>query len=202
MKDIRKKAAALLAVLMLCSVLPVCAAGPAFADVPGGSWFAAPVQWAVAQEITNGTSATTFSPNTTCTKAQVLTFLWRAFGSPDPTPAQPFTDISGGTFYYKAALWAYENGMVDAGAFQPNAPCTRSMAVTYLWKAAGRPAAAADTGFTDVPADCAQAVAWAVARGVTNGMSETTFAPAVTCTRAQIVTFLYRDLGDRLDIIL
>lgn len=202
MRSIQRSAAALLAVLLLCGALPVCAAGPAFTDVPDGSWFAAPVQWAVEQEITNGTSATTFSPNETCTKAQVLTFLWRAFGSEDPAPARPFTDISGGTFYYKAALWAYENGMVDAGSFQPNAPCTRSMAVTYLWRAAGSPAVAADTAFTDVPADCAQAVAWAVAHGVTNGMSETSFAPGLTCTRAQIVAFLYRDLGDRLDIIL
>ena len=167
-----------------------------FTDVNTGDWFADPVLWAVEKGVTSGTSATTFSPNQNCTVAQILTFLWRANGSPKPTGNNPFPDVTDGDWYADAAAWAYEKGMVSGGAFGGNAPCTRSMAVTYMWKAAGGPSAKT-ASFTDVPAgaDYANAVAWAVEQGVTAGTSDTTFSPAQVCTRGQIVTFLYRGLA-------
>ena len=167
-----------------------------FTDVKTGDWFAEPVKWAVEKNITAGTSATTFSPNTDCSVAQILTFLWRANGSPKPTTANPFSDVKSGDYYADAAAWAYEKGMVSGTTFGGNTPCTRSMAVTYMWKAAGSPSAEA-ASFTDVPAnaDYAQAVAWAVEQGVTAGTSATTFSPDSICTRGQIVTFLYRGLA-------
>lgn len=187
------------AVLLLTNAMSVSvsasASNPGFTDVPSGCWYEEPVAWAIEQEITNGTGPNTFSPGNTCTKAQVLTFLWRACGSPDSTGINPYQDIAGGTYYYKAALWAYENGMVGGGLFQPDKPCTRSMAVTYMWKQAGRPEASTKLNFSDVAADAGytQAVAWALETGITNGISDTTFSPESTCTRAQIITFLHRD---------
>lgn len=168
-----------------------------FTDVKTGDYFADPVLWAVEKKITAGTSKTTFSPNENCSVAQILTFLWRANGSPKPTGSNPFTDVKSGDYYADAAVWAYEKGMVSGSTFGGNTPCTRSMAVTYMWKAAGSPAASYDGKFGDVPAnaDYAQAVAWALANGVTSGTSETAFSPASTCTRGQIVTFLYRGLA-------
>ena len=167
-----------------------------FSDVKTGDYFAEPVLWAVEKGITAGTSATTFSPNTDCSVAQILTFLWRANGSPKPTTANPFSDVKSGDYYADAAAWAYEKGMVSGTTFGGNTPCTRSMAVTYMWKAAGSPSAEA-ASFTDVPAnaDYAQAVAWAVEQGVTAGTSATTFSPDSICTCGQIVTFLYRGLA-------
>lgn len=164
-----------------------------FTDVPAASPYAAPIAWAVSGGITDGTSPTTFSPDSTCSQAQILTFLWRAKGSPEPQGTMELQGVSAGQYYYKPSLWAAEQGLLAEGDYYPDAPCTRAMAVTYLWKLAGSPAAAA-AGFADVPAnaDYAQAVAWAVASGVTNGTSATTFAPGGTCTRGQIVTFLYR----------
>lgn len=166
-----------------------------FTDVGPGDWFYGPVQWAVENGITTGTSATAFSPNATCTTAQILTFLWRANGSPEPVSDGSFRDVSSSDYFYKAALWAKENGLVSGNTFNGSAPCTRSATVTYLWKLAGRPAASG-SAFTDVPADAdyAQAVAWAVEDGLTSGTSQTTFSPDATCTRGQIVTFLYRDM--------
>ena len=167
-----------------------------FGDVKGSDYFANPVLWAVEKGITAGTSATTFSPNQNCTVAQILTFLWRANGSPKPTGNNPFSDVKSGDYYADAATWAYEKGMVSGGIFGGNTPCTRSMAVTYMWKAAGSPSAK-EAGFTDVlvGAEYAQAVAWAVEQGVTAGTSATTFSPDSVCTRGQIVTFLYRGLA-------
>lgn len=164
-----------------------------FTDVKTGDYFAEPVKWAVEKKITAGTSATTFSPNQNCTTAQILTFLWRANGSPKPTKSNPFTDVKSGDYYAEAAAWAYEKGMVSGSTFGGNAPCTRSMAVTYMWKAAGSPNAKASS-FTDVPAnaDYAQAVAWAVEQDITSGTGNGQFSPNSTCTRGQIVTFLYR----------
>ena len=149
--------------------------------------------WAVEKEITSGTSATTFSPNEDCTTAQILTFLWRANGSPKPAVSNPFSDISSGDYYADAAVWAYEKGMVYGTAFGGDTLCTRSMAVTYMWKAAGSPNAG-KSDFTDVSAnaDYAQAVAWAVEQEVTSGTTATAFSPNDICTRGQIVTFLYR----------
>lgn len=159
---------------------------PLFTDVPATEYYAKPVAWAVEQGITNGTSATTFSPNSTCTQGHILTFLWRAQDEPAPAGA-----VSGTEYYAKAMQWAKEQGLIGAN-LSPSAPCTRADVVTYLWKLAGSPNAKT-SNFTDVPASCSQAVAWAVEKGVTNGTSATTFSPDSICTRGQIVTFLYRD---------
>ena len=271
-----------------------------FTDVKLSDYFSDPVAWAVSNNITAGTSATTFSPNENCTVAQIVSFLWRAYGSPKSNRNNLFSDVKESDYYYNAALWAYEKGMVTGGTFGGNRPCTRSMAVTYIWQAAGISATApadfditdkgllaeyygsssdvvipsnvtaislywykqdsdkltsvtipssvtliersafafcrnltdvyyegseaqwkainaerpdeellkatihynskmpgVDTGFTDVPAtvDYAPAVAWAVENGVTAGTSATTFSPDSVCTRAQIVSFLYRALA-------
>lgn len=168
-----------------------------FKDVKSTDYFADAVAWAVSQKITAGTSADTFSPNSTCTTAQILTFLWRAKGSPEPTSkTNTFTDIKESDYFYKAALWAKENNIIskDSTVFNGNTPCTRSMAVLYIWRSAGFPAAEKTSSFTDVAATTlyAPAVDWAVEAGVTSGTSATTFSPDTTCTRAQIVTFLYR----------
>lgn len=174
-------------------------AGPSnsFTDVKSSDYFADAVQWAVEKNITSGTSATTFSPNSTCTNAQILAFLYRANGSPEPTISNPFADVKATDYYYKAALWAAEKGMVSGSTFGASTPCTRAATVEYIWKAAGSPAASYDGKFDDVPAsaDYAQAVAWALENGVTSGTSKTTFGPTSTCTRGQIVTFLYRAFG-------
>ena len=166
-----------------------------FSDVLESDYFAQPVLWAVERNITNGTSATTFSPNSPCTQAQILTFIWRAEGSPEPAGTVEAEGFDGTEYYYKAALWAAEQGMIE-GEFDPGTLCTRSMAVTYLWKQAGSPAVAATASFTDVPAGAAyaQAVAWALEKGITNGTSATTFGPDASCSRGQIMTFLYRAL--------
>ncbi len=159
-----------------------------FADVKSDAWYAAPVAWAVEQGITNGTSSTTFSPNDTCTRGQIITFLWRAAGSPEPREINAFSDVKTDLYYAKAIAWAKENGMASGGAFSPDAPCTREMAVEFMWKRAGSPAAA-PAGFSDVSSP---AVDWAVEQGITNGTGDATFSPGNTCTRAQIVTFLHR----------
>ena len=168
-----------------------------FSDVVKTDYFADSVLWAVDKGITAGTSKTTFSPNSTCTTAQILTFLWRSQGSPEPTSkTNTFTDIKESDYFYKAALWAKENNIVsrDSTVFNGNTPCTRSMAVLYIWRAAGFYAAEKHSNFTDVAATTiyAPAVDWAVEQGVTSGTSKTTFSPDTTCTCAQIVTFLYR----------
>lgn len=120
-----------------------------FTDVKSGDYYADAVKWAVDREITNGTSPTTFSPGQTCTTAQILTFLWRAMDCPEPYGLNPFGDVSGNDYYYKAALWSKENGLVEGNYFNPNTPCTRSMVVTYLWKLAGAPSTNSNS-FTDV----------------------------------------------------
>lgn len=170
--------------------------GTGFQDVPANAYYAAPVAWAVKQGITNGTGSNQFSPNQTCTNAQILTFLWRAYGESEPTIRNPFPDDIPLAFA-KAAIWAYENKMISGSTFDVNTPCTRAMAVTYMWLAAGSPTNVASASFTDVPpsANNAQAVAWAVANNITNGTSANQFSPNATCTRAQIVTFLYRLLA-------
>ena len=167
-----------------------------FTDVSANAYYADAVLWAVENGITSGTSATTFSPNNICTTAQILTFLWRANGSPAASGGNPFTDVSASAYYYQAARWAREKGLISGSAFNGDTPCTRAATVTYLWKLAGQPSAGA-SGFTDVPssASYAQAVAWAVQEGITSGTSASTFSPNNTCTRAQIVTFLYRDMA-------
>ena len=169
-----------------------------FNDVKPGDYFYDAVNWAVEKGITTGTSATTFSPNASCTRAQIVTFLWRASGSPDPkTASNPFTDVAANAYYCKAVLWAVENGITtgtSATTFSPNAPCTRAQGVTFLWRANGSKAASAAASFTDVASDAyyAPAVAWAAEQNVTGGVGNGLFSPDTTCTRAQNVSMLYR----------
>lgn len=168
-----------------------------FTDIKSTDYYADAVQWAVEKNITSGTSKTTFSPGATCNRAQILSFLWRASGSPEPTAANPFSDITSTDYFYKAALWAAEKGMVSGSSFGASTPCTRASTMEYMWKAAGSPAASYNGKFDDVStsADYAQAVAWAVENKITAGTSKTTFGPDSTCTRGQIVTFLHRAMG-------
>ncbi len=168
-----------------------------FTDVTTQDYFADPVVWAVENGVTAGTGPDTFGPHNTCTTAQIITFLWRAYGSPAPTVTAPFLDISGDDYYADAAAWAGEKEMISGDVFGGNAPATRAATMTYLWKLAGQPNAGA-AGFSDVPADAdyATAVDWAVEEGITAGTGEDTFSPDSICTRAQIVTFLYNALAD------
>ncbi|MCF2664081.1 S-layer homology domain-containing protein [Oscillibacter valericigenes] len=171
-----------------------------FTDVPKGSYYEKAVNWAVEQGITAGTTATTFSPNNPCTRAQAVTFLWRAAGSPAPeNSTMSFTDVAEGSYYHDAVLWAVENGITKGTsdtAFSPNATCTRAQIVTFLWRSQKSPASDSVNPFTDVAADAyyADAVLWAAENGVTSGTTATTFSPNNNCTRAQIVTFLWRSM--------
>lgn len=172
-----------------------------FTDVPAGAYYADAVKWAVAEGITSGTSPTTFSPNNGCTRAQMVTFLWRAAGCPEPeSDYEPFRDVPKDAYYRKAVLWAAGEGITSgtsATTFSPNATVTRAQTVTFLWRWEGEPEADQRSGFRDVPAGqyYSQAVSWAVEAGITNGTGTTTFSPGQTCTRAQIVTFLWRDMA-------
>ena len=174
-----------------------------FDDVKDDAQFYyAPVYWAVEQKITKGTSEKLFSPNDSCTRAQVVTFLWRAAGEPEPAETvNPFKDVDADAYYCKAVLWAVEKGVTkgtSADKFSPEKTCTRAQIVTFLYRANGTPEISRKSRpFTDVNAAqyYADAVAWAVENGVTKGMSDTAFAPDATCTRGQIVTFLYRANG-------
>ncbi len=170
------------------------AAAVSFDDVKSNAYYANAVKWAVDRKITAGTSKTTFSPDDTCTRAQILTFLWRAVGSPQAASENPFSDVNTGDYYYNAAVWASEQGMVSGNTFSANTPCTRASTVMYMWKYAGSPETAPSSQFTDVSSsnDYAQAVAWALSNGVTSGTSDTTFSPDAICSRGQIVTFLNR----------
>jgi len=165
-------------------------------DVNKSDYFAEAVEWALQRNITSGVSETEFAPNNTCTRAQILTFLWRAVRPSLSTIDNPYTDVNGGHYYYYPAMWAYENGMVSGNTFAADTPCTRASTVMYLWKNAGSPDVGTVSTFTDVPADAdyAKAVVWAVQNGITSGTSATTFSPETTCTRGQIVTFLNRAL--------
>ena len=169
-----------------------------FTDVPADAYFRDAVEWAVGDGITGGTSATTFSPNNVCTRAQAVTFLWRADGSPKPESSRsPFTDVKAGSYYYDAVLWAVEQGITSGTTpttFSPDATCTRGQIVTFLYHSWGDPEVETRASFRDVPAGAyyAEPVNWAADWGVTGGTSATTFSPNAFCTRAQIVTFLYR----------
>lgn len=164
-----------------------------FSDVMNDAWYANSVEWAVSKGITDGTGNNKFSPNQECTKAQIITFIWRAQGSPIPSIANPFIDVTDKDYYEKAAAWAYEKGMVDSSMFSGSTPCSRSMAVLFLCKNAGG-ISTSKVPFSDVSADSpyANAVSWAVEQDITSGTSSTTFSPDGICTRAQIVTFLKR----------
>lgn len=173
------------------------AAAVSFRDVNQSDYYYDAVQWAVEKGITEGTSATTFSPGASCTRAQMVTFLYRAAGSPAPkSTVNPFTDVSASDYYYNAVLWAIENGIttgVSADRFAPGATVSRAQTVTFLYRANGSPAANG-ASFSDVAADeyYANAVAWAVRSGITTGTGNGKFSPSADCTRGQIVTFLYR----------
>ena len=169
-----------------------------FVDVKEGAYYYDAVLWAVEQKITSGTSATTFSPDASCTRAQMVTFLWRAAGSPKVENGKnPFVDVKADAYYYDAVLWAVEKGVTSgtsATTFSPDATVTRGQTVTFLYRNAGSPEVSGTMPFTDVEADAyyAKAVQWAVQQKITTGTSETTFSPMSDCTRGQIVTFLYR----------
>lgn len=174
---------------------------PAFEDVDPNAYYADGVKWAVKNGVTNGTSATTFSPDASCTRAQAVTFLWRAAGSPEPETADmPFEDVDPNAYYAKAVLWAAENGITkgtgDGSTFSPDMEVTRGQMVTFLYRMMKGEADTSDMPFTDVDPNAyyAEAVLWAVANGITNGTSETTFSPEAVCSRGQTVTFLSRAL--------
>ena len=172
-----------------------------FVDVPADAYYYDAVLWAAEKGITGGVDATHFAPNATCTRAQAVTFLWRAAGSPAPKSSEmPFTDVAPGSYYETAVLWAVENGITKGTSdttFTPNAKCTRAQIVTFLWRSQKSPASDSVNPFTDVAADAyySSAVLWAVENGITAGTTATTFSPNNDCTRAQIVTFLFRCLG-------
>ena len=169
-----------------------------FVDVATGSYYEDAVDWAVENGITKGTDDSHFSPDGICTRAQAVTFLWRAAGSPKPEPcAMPFTDVPVGSYYYDAVLWAVENGITKGTSdttFSPNMTCTRAQIVAFLWRSEKSPAAGIANPFADVKSTAyyADAVLWAVKENITKGTTSTTFSPNADCTRAQIVTFLWR----------
>jgi len=173
-----------------------------FKDIRPDAFYYVPALWAYYKNITTGTEEYYFSPNDTCTRAQVVTFLWRAQGSPEPeTVKNPFTDIKESDYYYKAVLWAVEKGITlgtGDGKYSPSAPCTRSQVATFLWRSMGMPMASdAKNPFKDVAASYYyDAVLWAVEQNITQGIGDGLFAPETPCTRGQIVTFLYRCMTD------
>ena len=169
-----------------------------FVDVATGSYYEDAVDWAVENGITTGVSANRFDPNGVCTRAQAVTFLWRAAGSPAPrSRTMPFADVPAGSYYYDAVLWAVENGITKGTSdttFSPNVTCSRAQIVTFLWRSEKSPAAGTANPFADVKSTAyyADAVLWAVKEDITKGTTSTTFSPDADCTRAQIVTFLWR----------
>lgn len=190
---------------MLASLLPVSALAAGFTDIPQGAYYKDAVDWAVENNITSGVSTTEFSPDETCTRAQAVTFLWRANGQPNATGSNSFADVADNTYYNEAVQWAAANNITSgtsATAFEPDAPVTRAQVVTFLYRDAGSPIASGSHPFADVPINAyyADAVRWAVAQGITAGTSANTFSPDESCTRAQIVTFLYRASDDAPDV--
>ncbi len=171
-----------------------------FTDVKASDYFCTPVLWAVTKNVTSGVSASSFAPDDSCTRGQVVTFLWRAAGSPAPKSSKnPFTDVKKSDYYYKAVLWAVENNVTTGTGkttFSPNDTCTRGQIVTFLWRAQGSDKVSAANPFKDVKKSdyYYSAVLWAVKNNVTTGTSSVAFSPADTCTRGQVVTFLYRTI--------
>ena len=170
-----------------------------FTDVPDGSFFYDPVLWAVKNGVTSGATPTTFDPNGSCMRAHVVTFLWRALGQPEPSSTDnPFVDVKPSHFYYKAVLWAVQNGVtagLDSTHFGPNVICNRAQVVTFLYRTLGQPPVSSDSSpFTDVSKGVwyEKPSLWAVENGITAGLTPTTFGPNAICNRAQVVTFLYR----------
>lgn len=164
-----------------------------FTDMPSSPEFVESITWAVENDITTGMYDGQFWPDYTCNISQILTFIWRMSGSPEPAGENPFRDVPNGKWYAAAAVWAHEKGIVSGDTLHPDAPCTRAMTVTYLWRLAGSPSASA-SAFRDVKStdDYAAAVAWGAENGIIKGITPTIFGPYNTCTRAHIVTFLHR----------
>ncbi len=190
---------------MLASLLPVSALAAGFTDVPQGIYYEDPVDWAVENDITSGTSGMEFSPDETCTRAQAVTFLWRANGQPDAAGNNPFADVSASSYYNEAVQWAVTNNITSGtspNTFEPDAPVTRAQVMTFLYRNADSPSTRDSASFADVPTDAyyRDAVRWAVTQGITAGTSATAFSPDESCTRAQIVTFLYRSSDDAPDV--
>ena len=210
MNPFMKRLVFLMAALMLLSACrspaiaadPVIepAASPSFADVPADAYYAEAVQWAVAQGITKGTSAAAFSPDSTCTRAQIVTFLHRAAGTPEAAGGTVFSDVPEDAYYADAVRWAVAEGITrgtSEAAFSPDAPCTRAQIVTFLYRAAGSPPVGNGGGnFFDVPRNSYYygPVLWALANAITQGTDGTHFSPNQKCTRGQMVTFLHRFL--------
>ena len=172
-----------------------------FTDVPAGAYYEEAVTWAVEKGITKGTSETTFAPKALCTRAQVVTFLWRAAGCPEPQSTGSFSDVAADSYYAKAVAWAAENGITGGtgdGMFSPDAVCTRAQAVTFLYRAFSAAASDGVSSFSDVDADAyyAAAVRWAEQNGITGGIGGGLFGPDLDCTREQIITFIFRSLMD------
>lgn len=177
-------------------------AAPEFDDVKPGAFYFDAVQWAVKNGITNGTGKNTFSPNDVCSRYQIVMFLWRAAGQPEAKAAVSFADVKPGDIFYEAVQWAVERGITkgtDSTSFSPYAPCTRGQIVTFLYRSAGSPKVSGACNFSDVSAGsfCHDAVIWASSEGITNGTSAGRFSPNEGCTRAQVVTFLYRASGGK-----
>ena len=172
-----------------------------FVDVAEGSYYEEAIDWAVEKGITNGVSSNMFAPNDPCTRAQIVTFLWRAAGSPAPKSMSSFTDVPADAFYAKAVAWAVENGITSGtgeSKFSPNSTCTRAQAVTFLYRASGSPAVSGKAEFSDVSSTAfyADAVAWAAKKGITTGIGGGLFGSDNDCTRGQIVTFLWRAMAE------
>ena len=172
-----------------------------FVDVAEGSYYEEAIDWAVEKGITNGVSSNMFAPNDPCTRAQIVTFLWRAAGSPAPKSMSSFTDVPADAFYAKAVAWAVENGIASGtgeSKFSPNSTCTRAQAVTFLYRASGSPAVSGKAEFSDVSTTAfyADAVAWAAKKGITTGIGGGLFGSDNDCTRGQIVTFLWRAMAE------
>ena len=172
-----------------------------FVDVAEGSYYEESIDWAVEKGITNGVSSNMFAPNDPCTRAQIVTFLWRAAGSPAPKSMSSFTDVPAGAFYAKAVAWAVENGITSGtgeSKFSPNSTCTRAQAVTFLYRASGSPAVSGKAEFSDVSSTAfyADAVAWAAKKVITTGIGGGLFGSDNDCTRGQIVTFLWRAMAE------
>ena len=172
-----------------------------FVDVAEDAYYFDPILWAVEKGIAHGMSANTFAPDATCTRGQVVTFLWRASGCPkSKNTDNPFSDVKSGDYYYDAILWAVENGItsgMSATTFEPDAACTRGQVATFLWRTQGKPTPSGSKTFTDVAPGTYyyDAILWAAENGITHGMGGSIFAPDATCTRGQIVTFLYRAMN-------
>ena len=199
MKKITRWTVICIIMMLLCA--QTAEAANYFSDVSNPSdYYYTPVYWAADHNITSGTAPGIFSPHKVCTRGQVVTFLWRAKGSPRATNRRnPFRDVSGSSYYYESVLWAVEKNITSgtsANMFSPDAPCTRGQVVTFLWRAMNRPAGGS-ASFSDVSGGSfyADAVRWAVQSGVTSGTSAGAFSPNAPCTRGQVVTFLYRALG-------